>query len=54
MTYTFKHADFSTTQRYIHLAGVVFRDEAERAEARIFGEVWVPDLGTDSPEQATP
>ena len=48
------HADFSTTQRYINLAGVVFRDEAERAEARIFGEVWVPDLGTDSPEQATP
>ena len=44
------HADFSTTQRYIHLAGVVFRDEAERAEDRIFGEVWVPDLGTDSPE----
>jgi integrase len=44
------HADFSTTQRYIHLAGVVFREEAERAEARIFGEVWVPDLGTDSPE----
>jgi integrase len=44
------HADFSTTQRYIHLAGVVFREEAERAEARIFGEVWVPDLGTDSSE----
>jgi integrase len=42
------HADYSTTQRYIHLAGVVFRDEAERAEARIFGEVWVPDLGTVS------
>jgi integrase len=44
------HADFSTTQRYIHLAGVVFRDEAERAEARIFGDVWVPELGTNSPE----
>jgi integrase len=41
------HADFSTTQRYIHLAGVVFRDEAERAEARILGEVWVPELGTE-------
>ena len=23
------HADFSTTQRYINLAGVVFKDEAE-------------------------
>ena len=33
------HADFSTTQRYIHLAGVVFREEAERAEARIFSEI---------------
>jgi hypothetical protein len=31
------HADFSTTQRYINLAGVIFRDEAERAEARILG-----------------
>ena len=41
------HADFSTTQRYINLAGVVFRDEAVRAEARILG-AWVPDLGTDS------
>jgi hypothetical protein len=28
----------------------IFREETERAEARIFGEVWVPDLGTDSPE----
>ena len=41
------HADFSTTQRYIILAGVVFRDEAVRAEARILGP-WVPDSGTDS------
>ena len=41
------HADFSTTQRYINLAGVVFRDEAVRAEARILGP-WVPDSGTDS------
>ena len=43
------HADFSTTQRYINLAGVVFREEAERAEARILGP-WVPDSGTDSQE----
>jgi hypothetical protein len=28
----------------------VFRDDAERAEQRIFGDVWVPNLGTDSPE----
>ena len=32
-------------QRYIHLAGVVFRDEAERAEARIFGELEAPETG---------
>jgi integrase len=41
------HADFSTTQRYINLAGVAFRDEAARAEARILGP-WVPNPGTDS------
>jgi integrase len=40
------HADFQTTQRYIDLAGVVFREEAERAEARILG-AWVPDSRTD-------
>jgi integrase len=43
------HADFSTTQLYIDLAGVAFRDEAEQAEAPILGDVWVPNLGTDSP-----
>ena len=37
-------------QRYIHLAGVLFRDEAERAEQRIFGDVWVRETGTDSPD----
>jgi hypothetical protein len=26
-----------STQRYIDLAGVLFRDEAEAAEARMFG-----------------
>jgi integrase len=31
------HADFSTTKRYIDLAGVSFRDEARLAEARLFG-----------------
>jgi integrase len=46
------HADFATTQRYINLAGVVFRGEAVRAEARILGP-WVPDSGTDS-ERVTP
>jgi integrase len=31
------HADPSTTQRYIDLAGVRFQAEAELAEARMFG-----------------
>jgi site-specific recombinase XerD len=33
------HADLSTTQRYIDLAGVRFQAEAELAEARMFGPV---------------
>ena len=28
------HSDMRTTKRYLHLAGVVFRDEAERLEQR--------------------
>jgi hypothetical protein len=31
------HASFSTTQGYIDLAGVTFREEAERLEERPFG-----------------
>ena len=31
------HADMTTTRRYMHLAGVVFRDEAERLERRLLG-----------------
>jgi len=31
------HSDISTTQRYIDLAGVRFRAEAELAESRMFG-----------------
>jgi integrase len=31
------HSSFATTQAYIDLAGVVFREEAERAEARQLG-----------------
>jgi len=30
------HASFSTTQRYIDLAGVAFREEAERLSERLF------------------
>jgi integrase len=31
------HANMQTTKRYMHLAGVVFRDEAERLEDRLLG-----------------
>lgn len=31
------HADLRTTKRYMHLAGVVFRAEAERLEERLLG-----------------
>jgi hypothetical protein len=34
-----RRADLGTTQRYIDLAGVLFRDEAEAAETRMFGIV---------------
>lgn len=31
------HSDMRTTKVYMHMAGVVFRDEAERLEARLLG-----------------
>jgi integrase len=31
------HSDMRTTKTYLHMAGVVFRDEAERLEARLLG-----------------
>jgi hypothetical protein len=33
------HRNMRTTQVYLHLAGTVFRDEAERLERRLLGEV---------------
>ena len=32
------HSNMSTTQQYIHLAGVVFREEADALETRYLGE----------------
>jgi site-specific recombinase XerD len=32
-----RHANMATTQRYLHLAGVVFRDEADALERRLLG-----------------
>jgi hypothetical protein len=31
------HANIATTKIYLHLAGVVFRDEANALEARLLG-----------------
>jgi integrase len=31
------HSNIATTRKYMHLAGVVFRDEAERLEQRLLG-----------------
>jgi integrase len=33
------HSDMKTTKNYLHLAGVVFRDEAEALERRLLGEI---------------
>jgi hypothetical protein len=33
------HSDMRTTRTYLHLAGVVFPDEAERLEERLLGAV---------------
>jgi integrase len=35
------HSNMKTTQIYLHLAGTVFRDEAEALERRLFGETRV-------------
>lgn len=43
------HANYSTTQGYVRLSGVVFRNEAAALEARLRGES-VQDSGTNSPE----
>jgi hypothetical protein len=33
------HRNMATTRTYLHLAGVVFRDEAERLEAQLLGPI---------------
>jgi integrase len=40
------HSDMKTTKIYVHMAGVVFRDEADRLEARLLGS----DAGNLVPE----
>jgi len=43
------HRSMSTTNQYLHLAGVVFRDEAAALERKLLG---VQGSGTNSPETA--
>jgi integrase len=45
------HSDMATTRVYLHLAGTVFRDEAERLEDRLLGGVL---LRTSSHDDADP
>ena len=40
------HRSMATTRQYVHLAGVVFRDEAALLEQRLLG---VQDSGTNIP-----
>jgi integrase len=41
------HANMATTQTYLHLAGTVFRDEAERLEERLLGAPDPVESSTD-------
>jgi hypothetical protein len=41
------HANMSTTKRYLHLAGVVFRDEAEALERRLLNGSGPVESSTD-------
>jgi hypothetical protein len=43
------HRSMATTKQYVHLAGVVFRDDADALAQRLLG---VQDPGTNSPETA--
>jgi integrase len=43
------HRSMSTTKGYMHLAGVVFRDDATNLERRLLG---VQGSGTNEPEPA--
>jgi hypothetical protein len=36
------HRSMSTTKGYLHLAGVVFRDEADALERRLLGRTFYP------------
>jgi integrase len=45
------HANMATTKRYLHLAGVVFRDEADALERRLLGLSTEPSTDLRAPER---
>ena len=48
------HANMATTKRYLHLAGVVFRDEADALERRLLGGLSTePSTDLASPERTS-
>ena len=48
------HRSMATTRQYLHLAGIVFRDEAAALDARLLGSTPVPESGTKSAETPSP
>lgn len=50
------HTNMSTTKRYLHLAGTVFQDEAERLEQRLLGASvsTQPSTHLSAPEPTSP
>jgi hypothetical protein len=50
------HSDMRTTKTYVHLAGVVFRDEAKALEDRLLGgtKLYPSDLTSDDLSESEP
>jgi len=48
------HSSMATTKRYLHLAGVVFHDEAEALERRLLGVESSTHLSDSEPTSADP
>jgi hypothetical protein len=51
------HRSMSTTRQYVHLAGVVFRDDADALEARLLGrgrKFYPPETISADPAEPEP
>jgi hypothetical protein len=40
------HSDYATTRRYIDLSGELFREDADKLGARVFGALSVAESGS--------